>query len=134
FYALMMITSRRYGSTEHLWAMVFYMTLVPLVLTAAALPWVWQTPYPWHWLGFLGAGVIGVGATACITMAFRFAPAAIAAPFDYTAMLWAVLLGWWFWGEMPDIWVFIGSALIIGSGLAIAYHDRRTTLKRRPTS
>lgn len=99
FYALLMITSRRYGATEHLWAMVFYITLVPLVLTAVTLPWVWQEPQPWHWLGFLGAGVIGVGATACITMAFRFAPAAIAAPFDYTAMLWAVLLGWWFWGK-----------------------------------
>ncbi|MGM0981902.1 MAG: DMT family transporter [Pseudomonadota bacterium] len=134
FYALMMITARRWGGTEHLWAMVFYMTLVPFVLTALALPWVWQTPHPWHWPAFLGSGIFGVGATASITMAFRHAPAAIAAPFDYTAMLWAVLLGWWFWGEMPDIWVFIGSALIIGSGLAIAYHERRTTLKRRPTS
>ncbi|MDZ7851717.1 MAG: DMT family transporter [Halomonas sp.] len=134
FYALMMITARRWGGTEHLWAMVFYMTLVPFLLTALALPWVWQTPHPWHWPAFLGSGIFGVGATAFITMAFRHAPAAIAAPFDYTAMLWAVLLGWWFWGEMPDIWVFIGSALIIGSGLAIAYHERRTTLKRRPTS
>ncbi|MDI5935485.1 DMT family transporter [Halomonas kalidii] len=134
FYALLMITSRRYGGREHLWAMVFYITLVPLMVTTVTLPWVWQTPHPWHWLGFLGSGIVGIGATACITLAFRFAPAAIAAPFDYTAMLWAVLLGWWFWGEMPDLWVFVGSLLIIGSGLAIAYHDRRTTLKRRPTS
>lgn len=133
FYALLMVTSRRYGGREHLWAMVFYMNLVPLVIAALTLPLVWQTPYPEHWPAFLAAGVFGVGATACITMAFRHAPAAIAAPFDYTAMLWAVLLGWWFWGEMPDLWVFVGSALIIGSGLAIAYHDRRTTLKRRPT-
>jgi drug/metabolite transporter (DMT)-like permease len=134
FYALLMLTSRLWGGREHLWAMVFYMTLVPLVVTTISLPWVWQTPRPWHWLGFLGAGIVGVGATACLTMAFRHAPAAIAAPFDYTAMLWAVLLGWWFWGEMPDAWVYVGSVLIIGSGLAIAYHDRRTTLKRRPTS
>ncbi|MCL7929955.1 DMT family transporter [Halomonas llamarensis] len=133
-YALMMITARRYGGREHLWAMVFYMTVVPLVLTAAALPWVWQTPLPWHWLGFLGSGVFGVGATAFITLAFRFAPAAIAAPFDYSAMLWAVLLGWWFWGELPDVWVWVGSVLIIGSGLAIAYMERRTSLKRRPSA
>ncbi|MYL22901.1 EamA family transporter [Halomonas alkaliantarctica] len=133
-YALMMITARRYGGHEHLWAMVFYMTLVPLVLTAASLPWVWQTPQTWHWLGFLGSGVFGVGATAFITLAFRFAPAAIAAPFDYTAMLWAVLLGWWFWGELPDVWVWVGSVLIIGSGLAIAYMERRTSLKRRPSA
>lgn len=134
FYALMMITARRYGGREHLWAMVFYMALVPFVITAISLPWVWQTPEPWHWLGFLAAGILGVGATAFITLAFRFAPAAIAAPFDYTAMLWAVLLGWWFWGELPDVWVWLGSVLIIGSGLAIAYHDRRTTLKRRPSA
>ncbi|WP_249978942.1 DMT family transporter [Vreelandella olivaria] len=134
FYALMMITARRYGAREHLWAMIFYMTLVPLILTALSLPWVWQTPQPWHWLGFLVSGVLGVGATAFITLAFRYAPAAIAAPFDYTAMLWAILLGWWFWGELPDLWVWLGSALIMLSGLAIAYHDRRTTLKRRPTA
>lgn len=134
FYSLMLITARRYGTSEHLWAMVFYMTLVPLVLTALLLPWFWQTPESRHWPGFLASGVFGVGAMAFITMAFRFAPAAIAAPFDYTAMLWAVVLGWWFWGEIPDVWVFVGSALIIGSGLAIGYHERRTTLKRRPTS
>jgi drug/metabolite transporter (DMT)-like permease len=110
------------------------MTCVPLVVTALTLPWVWQTPQPWHWVGFFASGVLGVAATAFITLAFRFAPAAIAAPFDYTAMLWAVLLGWWFWGEMPDLWVWVGSALIMGSGLAVAYHDRRTTLKRRPTA
>tara|TARA_R110002012_G_scaffold79146_7_gene201635 strand:- start:108 stop:1052 length:945 start_codon:yes stop_codon:yes gene_type:complete len=134
FYALMMITARRYGAREHLWAMLFYMTFVPLVITALSLPWVWQTPQPWHWVGFLASGVLGVAATAFITLAFRFAPAAIAAPFDYTAMLWAVLLGWWFWGEMPDLWVWVGSILIIGSGLMVAYHDRRTSLKRRPTA
>ncbi len=134
FYALMMITARRYGGREHLWAMVFYMTLVPMVLCGLALPFVWTTPAPVHWLGFLVSGVLGVGATAFITLAFRHAPAAIAAPFDYTALLWAVLLGWWFWGELPDKWVWVGSALIMASGLWIAYHDRRTTLKRRPTA
>lgn len=134
FYALLMITARRYGVREYLWAMVFYVTLVPLVVTGVLLPWVWQVPAPQHWLGFLGAGIFGIGAMACITLAFRHAPAALAAPFDYTGMLWAVLLGWWFWAEVPDAWVFAGSALIIGSGLAIAFHERRTSLKRRPSS
>ena len=134
FYALMMITARRYGSHEHLWAMVFYMMLVPFVITGLCLPWVWQTPEPHHWLGFLISGVLGVSATVFLTLAFRYTAAAIAAPFDYTAMLWAVALGWWFWDETPDSWVWVGSVLIISSGLAIAYHDRRTTLKRRPSA
>lgn len=134
FYALMMITARRYGAREHLWAMVFYMTLVPFVVTGVALPLVWQAPALEHWPAFLMSGVLGVGATAFITLAFRHAPAAIAAPFDYTAMLWAVLLGWMFWDEVPDLGVLIGGTLIIASGLAIAYQEGRTSLKRRPSA
>lgn len=134
FYALMMITARRYGGREHLWAMVFYMNLVPFIIAALCLPLIWTTPEASHWPGFLVSGIFGVGATACITQAFRYAPAAIAAPFDYTAMVWAVLLGWIFWGEVPDIWVLLGGTLIIGSGLLIAYQEGRTSLKRRPTA
>ncbi|XKE45335.1 DMT family transporter [Halomonas organivorans] len=134
FYALTMITARRYGAREHLWAMVFYTTLVPLLVSAGTLPWVWQTPAPWHWPAFVVAGFLGVGAMTGLTLAFRYAPAALAAPFDYTALLWAVLLGWWFWDEVPDLWVFVGGTLIIVSGLAIAYHERRTSLNRRPAS
>ncbi|KJZ10539.1 MULTISPECIES: DMT family transporter [Halomonas] len=134
FYALMMITARRYGAREHLWAMVFYMTLVPFVVTGVALPLVWQAPALEHWPAFLMSGVLGVGATAFITLAFRHAPAAIAAPFDYTAMLWAVLLGWMIWDEVPDLGVLIGGTLIIASGLAIAYQEGRTSLKRRPSA
>lgn len=77
--------------------------------------------------------MLGVGAMVGLTQAFRYAPAAIAAPFDYTALLWATLLGWGFWGEMPDPWVFAGGSLIIVSGLAIAYQERRVSLNRRPT-
>ncbi|WP_275289436.1 DMT family transporter [Halomonas elongata] len=134
FYALMMITARRYGDREHLWAMVFYTTLVPMLVSAASLPWVWQTPAPIHWPFFLLAGVLGVGAMIGLTLAFRYAPAALAAPFDYTALLWAVLLGWWLWDEVPDVWVFVGGTLIIVSGLVIAYHERRVALNRRPTT
>ncbi|MBZ9558417.1 MULTISPECIES: DMT family transporter [Modicisalibacter] len=133
-YALMMITARRYGGKERLWAMVFYATLVPLVVSALLLPGVWRTPQGIHWLGFVCSGVLGVGAVSCITLAFRYAPAALAAPFDYTAMVWAVLLGWWLWGEVPDVWVFVGAGVIIASGVAIALHERRVAIKARPST
>lgn len=133
-YALMMVTARRYGSKESLWAMVFYATLVPMLVSAVLLPGVWRTPQPLHWLGFLASGMLGAAAMSCITLAFRYAPAALAAPFDYTAMIWAVVLGWWLWGEVPDRWVFIGAALIIASGVAIALHERRVAIKARPTT
>lgn len=133
-YALLMITARRYGGKERLWAMVFYVTLVPLIVSALALPLFWRSPQAIHWLGFVSAGILGVGAMTCITLAFRHAPASLAAPFDYTAMVWAVLLGWWFWGEVPDLWVYVGTGVIIGSGLLIAVHERRVAIKARPST
>lgn len=132
-YALLMITARLYGGREHLWAMVFYVTLIPLIISALLLPLSWKPPQLVHWLGFISAGVLGVGAMSFITLAFRHAPASIAAPFDYTAMVWAVLLGWLFWGELPDTWVYVGSAVIIASGLLVAFHERRLSIKARPT-
>lgn len=133
-YALLMITARRYGGKERLWAMVFYVTLVPLIISALLLPLFWRSPQSVHWVGFLASGVLGVGAMTFITLAFRHAPASLAAPFDYTAIIWAVLLGWLFWGEMPDLWVYVGTAIIIGSGLFIAIHERRVAVKARPST
>nr|WP_298379586.1 DMT family transporter [uncultured Halomonas sp.] len=132
-YALLMITARLYGGREYLWAMVFYVTLVPLIVSALLLPLFWKPPQLVHLLGFVSAGVMGVAAMAFITLAFQHAPASIAAPFDYTAMVWAVLLGWLFWGELPDTWVYVGTAVIIVSGLLVAFHERRLSIKARPT-
>ncbi|WP_048305595.1 DMT family transporter [Halomonas sp. PR-M31] len=132
-YALLMITARLYGGREYLWAMVFYVTLVPLIVSALLLPLFWKPPQLVHWLGFVSAGVMGVAAMAFITLAFQHAPASIAAPFDYTAMVWAMLLGWLFWGELPDTWVYVGTAVIIVSGLLVAFHERRLSIKARPT-
>lgn len=134
FYALTLITARRYGSREHLWAMVFYTTLIPMLVSAATMPWVWITPSMPDWPIFILAGVLGVGAMAGITMAFRYAPAALAAPFDYTALIWAVLLGWWIWGEVPDVWVLIGGTVVIFSGLLIAWREGRVAITRRPAT
>ncbi|MGC3872141.1 DMT family transporter [Halomonas sp. GXIMD04776] len=132
-YALLMITARLYGGREHLWAMVFYVTLVPLIVSAVLLPLFWEPPQLVHWLGFISAGMLGVAAMSFITLAFRHAPASIAAPFDYTAMVWAVLLGWLIWGELPDTWVYVGTAVIIASGLLVAFHEQRVAIKARPT-
>lgn len=133
-YALLMLTARRYGAREPLWAMVFYVTLVPLVVSGLLLPLFWQPPQLAHGVGFVAAGILGVTAMTCLTLAFRHAPAALAAPFDYTAMIWAVLLGWWFWDEMPDRWVYVGAVIIMVSGLMIAWHERRVAIKARPTT
>ncbi|MEC9403507.1 MAG: EamA family transporter, partial [Pseudomonadota bacterium] len=76
------------------------------------------------WL-FLGIALFGTAGITLMTQAFRFAPAAVVAPFDYTALLWATLLGWLLWGEIPDIATYVGAAIIIASGIAIVLRERQ---------
>ena len=54
------------------------------------------------------------------------------APFDYSAMLWAVLLGYWFFGELPDKLVYLGASIVTAAGLFVIWRERQLGLKRAP--
>jgi len=124
-YALMMLSARRLGRSETIWASMFYATAVPLALSAAVLPFFWQPPaladLPW----LAAMGLCGGAAMTLITQAFRIGKAAIVAPFDYTGLIWAVIFGWTFWAEIPSGLTLLGAAGIALSGVYLAYtHDR----------
>lgn len=65
-----------------------------------------------------------------ITQAFRIAPASVVAPFDYTGLIWATVLGWVFWREAPDALAYLGAAFIAGSGIYIALREARSKPRR----
>lgn len=124
FYALLMMSARMLR-TENIWAMMFYMYLVPLIVSAAVIPWFWRTPALEHLPAFLAVGAAGTAALTLITQGFRLGPAAVVAPFDYTGLLWATLLGWVFWEEILEPWSFVGAVAIVASGVYLAYREAR---------
>ena len=75
-------------------------------------------------LRFAAIAVFGTVGVTMMTQAFRFAPAAVVAPFDYTALLWATLIGWQVWGEIPDTLTYVGAAIIVASGIYIVVRER----------
>jgi drug/metabolite transporter (DMT)-like permease len=75
-------------------------------------------------------GLLGGLAQVCLTHAYRLAPVSTIAPFDYTSMVWAVLLGLAVFGEEPGWPVLAGSAVVIASGLYIL---RRAAMRRPAT-
>lgn len=124
-YALANLQVRRMSRTETNVAIVFYSGLLSSLASGAALPFMWQTP-TWADLPWLGAiGVIGGLGHIVLTQSFRLAPASTVTPFEYSGMLWAVLFGWLFWREVPDLAFYAGAVLVIGAGLYIL---RRETL------
>ena len=119
-YAVMMITARGISRGEGMLTTTFYIVAGQLVCSAVALPWVWHTPALFSTLGL-----------ALITQGFRIAPASVVAPFDYTGLIWATLLGWIFWREAPDAYAYLGALFIAGSGVYIALREARGSHKRR---
>lgn len=122
-YALAMIQIRKLGRTEPSTTIAFYFTLFCLVFTGLALPWFWVTPALADLPLLAGVGLLGGCAQLLMTRAYTLAPAAVVAPFDYTHMLWAVLLGWYLWGDFPGLQVWIGCAIVVASGLYILYRE-----------
>jgi S-adenosylmethionine uptake transporter len=94
------------------------------LIGAAALPWIWVTPTPLD-LGLLF--LLGIVAMLCfvwLTRALAMTPTAVLAPFQYTMLLWATILGWIVWRDVPSLPILIGSAIIVASGLFVLYRDR----------
>ena len=96
---------------------------VERVSRSAAVPdWIWPTAIDWVWLLLLG--LLGGVAQVLVTRAWRLAPAAILAPFDYTGIVLAVLYGYLWFHEEPSWTVWLGLPLVIGSGLYILHRER----------
>jgi len=130
-YAVMMITARGIGQGEGMLTTTFYIVAGQLVCSAVTLPWVWQAPEPAHLPRFAAVALFSTLGLAFITQAFRIAPASVVAPFDYTGLIWATLIGWIFWHETPDAYAFVGALFIAGSGVYIALRETRSAKAAR---
>ncbi len=129
-YALAMIQIRKLAATETTNATAFYFTAFCTLYTGLALPWFWVTPRLADLPLLVAVGLLGGMAQLCMTRAFARAPASVVAPFDYTHLLWSVLLGWYLFGDFPDAHTWIGAAIVVASGLYILY---RETIRRAQT-
>jgi drug/metabolite transporter (DMT)-like permease len=130
-YALNFLLARRYAADEGTAVSVLAIMLVPLVISTALLPGQWQTPQGLAWGLFPLMGLLGGAAMIFLTQAFRIAPAPVVAPFDYSAMIWAVLWGWLIWRDWPDAATWAGTALIVGAGIYVGQREARQP-KRPP--
>ena len=133
-YALAMAATRRLARTDPTVTIVFWFTASCAVTSGALLPWFWTTPTALDTALLVCIGLIGGLGQLTLTHAFRLAPAAVVAPFEYTAILWAVVLGLLVWHEEPDLFTLAGSAVVIASGLFILARERVRAVDPVPAS
>jgi drug/metabolite transporter (DMT)-like permease len=133
------IQTRRLTQTETTSSIVFYFSLICALAGLATWPLSWLLPtWPMAWLvptwpelaALVTVGLCGGLAHILLTESYRWAPASVVAPFDYTAMIWAFLLGYFFFNELPTIFVFLGAAIIAAAGLFVIWRERQLGLQR----
>jgi len=111
---------------------VFYFSLICAIAGALTLPFAWHTPTSSELMKLIALGLLGGLAHIFLTESYRFAAASVVAPFDYTSMLWALLLGYWLFGELPAPLVYVGATIVAGAGLFVIWRERQLGLQRPP--
>ena len=115
--ALMQV--RRLAETESTGAIAFYFVLVCATVGLATWPLGWVTPTPTELALLVGAGLFGGAAHIAMTVSFRFAPVSALAPFEYVAILWAVLGDLLLFSIWPGAAFGGAAALVIGGALLV---------------
>ena len=119
------IVTRRIAATESSVAILFITTLALASVGLVTLVFGWRAITLFD-LGLFAIGGFLLGGAQYLTIeAFRYAEAAVVSPFEYSAVLWAMLYGFLIWGDVPDRWIIAGSAIVIGSGLYILHRESR---------
>jgi len=130
-YATFMVMTRLIRGAAPPINSLFYTAIVGAVVATIPLPFIWQTPEPLHWLMFAAMGVIGGTGHFLMIKAFEQTEASMIAPFVYTELLWSIVAGAIFFGELPGLGMVIGAAVIMGSGLFILFREQRADAEAR---
>jgi drug/metabolite transporter (DMT)-like permease len=123
-YALSAITVRVLTRTDTTVSVVFWtIGLMTLFAAAIAAP-AWVPIEPAHWKWLVALGVFAAIGQYLLTEAFRSAPPSVVSPFEYTALLWGVLIDRAVWHVLPSARVCFGGGIVIASGLYVIWHER----------
>lgn len=130
FAALAQVFVRKLVMTENTSAIVFWFSLTATLLSLVTLPFGWVIPTTFEAAILIGAGLLGGIGQILLTSSYREADASLVAPFDYASMLFALLIGYFVFAEVPTWTMLGGAALVIAAGILIIWRERKLGLER----
>lgn len=130
-YAATVIQTRRLTDTETTSSIVLYFSLICAVVGLCTAPFGWIAPSPMEFFMLIMIGTLGGLSHLLVTESYRYAPTSVVAPFDYTAMIWTFLLGYFVFGELPSVFIYVGSTIVVVCGLFVLWREHRIGAKPR---
>jgi drug/metabolite transporter (DMT)-like permease len=119
-----LLLSRKLAAGGSPLANTFYTGLFGSLFASVAVIFVWQTPDLHHLLMFILLACIGTIGNYLTIKACQYAEVSLLAPFGYTEMINATLGGWYFFGDFPDFWTFVGVGILVACAIYISNHER----------
>ena len=131
-YALYQVQTRLLSPTENSVTMLFYTAMMGTLLMSAGLPWYWSGPLPTpiDALMIASLGLYGGVGHFLLIHAFRQTSASTLSSVQYAQLIWATLLGWAFYDQLPDALSALGMAIVAASGLAVTLAERRRAVAK----
>jgi drug/metabolite transporter (DMT)-like permease len=124
---------RRMAATESTATMIMHQMVAFTVFFAAFLPFGWVTPKnAVDWTAMIANGLANAAGQFLWTRALGLAPASAVAPFNYFSLVWAIGLGFLVWGDVPAATLLMGSAIVVGSGVFLLWHESRKRKRLGP--
>ena len=130
FYSLLLITTRTLRETDDA-TLVLGQILGALIFGIVAAPFHWVTPGPVDLAGLLLLGIVSMAAHVCVNRSLKIAPASVVAPYQYTLIVWAIVLGYLAFGDVVGFWTLVGAAIICVAGLALLLLEREAAKRGR---
>jgi drug/metabolite transporter (DMT)-like permease len=130
--AFMSVTSifvRQLATKEPTITIVLYFLLAGSGVSLLTAP-TWVLPSLTDFAVLVLIGILGGIGQLLLTQAYHHAEASLIAPFEYTSMIWVILIGYFVFSEIPSVYVLVGSAIVIGSGIFVILRERRLGLPR----
>lgn len=130
FAALAQVFVRKLVQTEGTAAIVFWFTITSSLLALCTIPWGWALPSAAAAAMLIMAGLLGGMGQIFLTSSYRFADASLVAPFDYTSMILALIIGYFVFDEVPTGTMLMGAVIVITAGVLIIWRERVLGLQR----
>ncbi len=114
---------RQLTSTDHSLTIAFYFSLSAAIFSAFLLPFGFVMPSNSDMLVLAGMGVAGGCAQLLLTQAYRYGQVSVIAPYEYSALLWAIGFGWLFFNDIPTLAMLAGAAVIVAADLIVLFNE-----------
>ncbi|MFO1075745.1 MAG: DMT family transporter [Geminicoccaceae bacterium] len=124
-YALYQVLTRLVGAVDSAATSLLWQLVIGSLASGVLMPFIWQPPALAHWPVFLLLALLGGLGHYAMIRALQLAPASVLQPFTYTLLLWAVVIGYLVFGDVPDRWTLTGAAIVVAAGTYTAMREQR---------